>query len=65
MVLPKGQPQLVEVTGTSEPGQGFEAAARQCAMKYRYRPARDASGTPRRDWTHEFNVEFAQISRTF
>jgi hypothetical protein len=65
MVLPDGKPQHVEVMGSSDPGQGFEDAAQKCALTYRYRPAKNRSGTPERAWTHEFNVEFSRIRGTF
>jgi protein TonB len=54
MVLPDGSPESVEIV--SDPGHGFAQAARECAMKQRFQPARDEDGEPTRGATPPFNV---------
>jgi outer membrane biosynthesis protein TonB len=58
---------LVAADGTAEdveilrdPGHGFAEAARECAMKQLYVPARDADGNPIRGRTRRFLIRYAR-----
>jgi biopolymer transport protein ExbD len=42
----------------SDPGHGFGAAARACALDQHFKPARDANGKPFRTTTKPFRVRF-------
>ena len=53
-----GKAQRVEVV--SDPGQGFGAAARVCALKQPYRPARDKTGRLVLSKTPPFRVRFTR-----
>jgi biopolymer transport protein ExbD len=57
MVQPDGKPESVEVVG--DPGRGFADAARVCAMRHTYDPARE-DGKPIRGLTTPFNIRFAK-----
>jgi protein TonB len=53
-----GQPESVNVV--SDPGQGFGAAARACAMRQRYAAAEDQDGRPVVGMTAPFRVRFTR-----
>jgi hypothetical protein len=53
-VRPDGSAESVEIV--SDPGHGFGAAARECALKQRFLPASDPDGNPVRGATPAFNV---------
>jgi protein TonB len=53
-----GKAMRVEVL--SDPGQGFGAAARVCAMMRSYRPARDKAGRPVTSKTPPFRIRFTR-----
>jgi TonB family protein len=46
-VSPAGTADIVDVL--QDPGHGFGAAARECALKRKYLPALDAAGAPHAD----------------
>lgn len=56
VVGPDGRPSQVNVL--SDPGYGFGQAARQCALRKRYTPGKDASGKPVTKSTPPFRVRF-------
>jgi hypothetical protein len=49
-----------DVTIIKDPGHGFAAAARACAMKATYGPAVDANGAPTEGSTPAFRVHFTR-----
>jgi protein TonB len=55
-VRPDGTPDSVEIV--SDPGHGFAPAARDCAMRQRFVPARDGDGNPVPGKTRPFNVRY-------
>ncbi|HEU4539283.1 MAG TPA: energy transducer TonB, partial [Polyangiaceae bacterium] len=57
-VGPDGRARAVSVL--SDPGQGFGAAARACALRQRYRPALDRAGGPVAAQTAPFRVRFTR-----
>lgn len=57
-VGPDGRARSVSVL--ADPGQGFGAAARACAMRQRYRPALDRVGGPVAAQTAPFRVRFTR-----
>lgn len=57
-VSAEGKPLAVEVL--QDPGRGFGAAARACAMRLMYRPARDARGKPIAAKTGPVRVRFTR-----
>jgi protein TonB len=57
-VGPDGRARSVSVL--SDPGEGFGAAARACALRQRYRPALDRSGSPVAAQTAPFRVRFTR-----
>lgn len=57
-VGPEGQALAVEIL--RDPGQGFGAAARTCAMRMKWRPGRDASGKPIVSKTSPVKVRFTR-----
>ena len=56
MVRPDGTAASAEVV--FDPGSGFGKAARDCALKHRFSPARDADGKPVLGPTASFGVRF-------
>jgi len=56
VVGPDGRPSQVNVL--SDPGYGFGQAARQCALRKRYTPGKDAAGKPVTKSTPPFRVRF-------
>ncbi|HEU4410878.1 MAG TPA: energy transducer TonB [Polyangiaceae bacterium] len=57
-VDPDGRARSVSVL--SDPGEGFGAAARACALRQRYRPALDRDGKPTAAQTAPFRVRFTR-----
>jgi len=57
-VRPDGRPDAITIV--ADPGQGFGAAARACALRQRYEPAEDPSGTPILASTAPFRVRFTR-----
>jgi periplasmic protein TonB len=57
-VLPNGAPRSVAVL--RDPGHGFGAAARSCALGERYRPALDRDGNPALATTPPITVRFTR-----
>ena len=55
-VAPDGTPQEVRVV--KDPGHGFGRAARSCAMRKRFEPARNREGRPVLGTVPPFNVKF-------
>jgi protein TonB len=55
-VRPDGTPESVEIV--SDPGHGFAPAARECAMRQRFLPARDRDGNPVLGKTRPFTVRY-------
>jgi protein TonB len=53
-----GTPESVRVV--NDPGHGFGRAARQCAMRQRYNPARDRQGNPVPGTIPPFSVKFTR-----
>jgi protein TonB len=53
-----GMPDAVRVL--KDPGHGFGRAARQCALKYRFEPARDREGHPLPSSSFTVNVRFTR-----
>jgi protein TonB len=57
LVTPDGRPIQVDVL--ADPGSGFGEAARACALKHTYEPARE-DGRAVRGYTTPFNIRFAR-----
>jgi protein TonB len=51
-----GSAEAVDIV--SDPGRGFGQAARDCAMRQTFVPARDEDGHPQRSKTPEFTIHF-------
>lgn len=57
-VRPDGTPESVAIA--SDPGEGFGAAARACALRQRFEPARDPEGAPVPGRTAPVRVHFTR-----